>query len=381
MEFDRLARLARVSKPEVQGLGGVRRWSYLGLLVFGMVSLATACQTWGAADGLGDYHAASATSGLATYGSAPEMSESTEQIHGALDEFTMRVQGTPVGETSQDIEQRIRREFGQQEAYIASCMAEFGFTYTPRQITAVEVRTYSGPPIGSLEFATQWGFGIADQPLEMMMAGDGFTAQDPNFGIRALMSEAELVAWNEALYGSIFTAPDEPLDLTNQGCTGRADLATLGVWTRASLSPTNNPEFSAIEDEVFRFPDSIAIDPQMIALDTEWAVCMANVGFSGLSGIAQMRVQLTAEWWDILLNADTLTDTQGGGGLDLNTDPAEAFRNREIQLALADVACREQLDFDARTLAIEHLLQQQFVAVFANELEAWAGYAESRRDS
>jgi len=48
-------------------------------------------------------------------------------------------------------------------------------------------------------------------------------------------------------------------------------------------------------------------------------------------------------------------------------------------LALADIDCREQLDFDTRRTTIDHQLQQEFVAANRNELEAWATFAENQR--
>jgi len=56
-----------------------------------------------------------------------------------------------------------------------------------------------------------------------------------------------------------------------------------------------------------------------------------------------------------------------------------AFREREFAVALADIDCRERVDFDPRRTTIDHQLQQEFVAANRNELEAWATFAENQR--
>jgi len=323
-----------------------------------------------------------------------------QPIIGPLDAFTIRVRGRAVNETRQDIEAHIEAQFRRQEEYIAACMSRQGFTYIPVEFVSAFVAIYDGPPLGSRQFVERYGFGIADAPLQMRMASEGFDSFDHNWEFVATFSDAEMEAWNEALWGAertrwttqdggwwplpeaeiaeggTHTLQDETA-LADRGCTGRADVETLGFWTAQGPNPTNNDEFRALEDEVNRFPDSVASNPQLLALNSQWAACLTDLGFPGLVSPGQTLQSLQQEWLELVLDAPWVDDLGGGGRREPDADGS--FAARELALALADLECREQLDFDAREMEITHALQQEFVDTFGNELEAWASYAEARR--
>jgi len=328
---------------------------------------------------------------------------------GPLDEVMTQIWGPLWGATDnpQAAQEQLERDHRAQQEYIAACMAEQGFTYYPAVATMPTVLWNPGPTPGSREFAQQFGLGISADPWDLPGAqgqGSGQSPAEANAEILAVMSEAELAAWWEAFSGAWVVwvmdgrIGDEP-DNEDLGCSGRAQ--------RMTLPPQDVAEFGAIEAEVARFGDSLAIHPAIIALNTEWAVCLANVGYPGFANPDQLRAGLLTEWRVIndLLMADdaarlallqdwnwdaapagppgwtTDADSQGYW-LDTDLDTAAAiatFRDREFALALADVDCRESVDFDARRRDIVFGLQQEFVAANRNELDAWIEYAASRR--
>ena len=342
-------------------------------------------------------------------GAEPELTSTItparDPNQGALDELTDRIWGTMPAtqqEAQADMERRVRAE----EEFIAGCMAAQGFTYYPMVAAMPTVMMIEGPARGTREFAEQFGLGIS-----AIFAGDGLPGSqrvasavgmghghdlDPNRELRAAMSAAEQEAWWQALLGEHDTWDWEmepnPNHAEHFGCWGQA--MSLGA---EFLSAT---EFDTIQAEVSRFRESVAVYPQVIALDGEWASCMSEVGYPAFANRAQLfdsmwdarfliqnenaRAELLGEW-------DWETNPDGPPGFVLNEDGTEwvwqddqadaaaAFREREFALALADVDCREALDFDARALVINHQLQREFVDANLNELEAWATFVENQR--
>lgn len=327
---------------------------------------------------------------------------------GALDEFTIRIFGAGMGDTSQAAQELAEARHRLQEEIVASCMAEQGFTYIPNLNVTITATVTEGPLRGTREFAELFGFGISmsgpDSEVPGTVSVGTIAGLDPNQATRDAMSDAERAAWDEALFGNWLELAQQgqDFDWTAQGCHGLVNLA---------LFPTVNipDEFSALRDEVDRFSASVDVHPDMFSLNAEWMACLAGFGYSGWPSSQQLVDWLWQEWWLIndLRTADQdarvavllewnweaapdgppgwSTDEQGEGfweETDLDVASAVAtFREREMALALADFQCRESLDFDARALTINHQHQQEFVDRNLNELEAWATWVEQHRQS
>jgi len=303
------------------------------------------------------------------------------ETRGPLDEFTTRIWGAA---DTQQAAQELSDQFHRfSEEYVAACMAEQGFTYIPNMARTTRVTITEGPVRGSREFAELYGFGLTANDGRGEVGGGATSAYtdmgvDPNDALRAAMSQYELAAYNEALMGVLAQAlPDtESSGPADWGCTGAATLA----WENP------DPEFEAIHTEVESFLESVHIHPMMMALNSEWASCMTSQGFAGLANPEQTFREITEEWWivqgwdtraELSVDWDWAALPEGPPGPDAAT--IASFREREFALALADVSCREEVDFDQRSTEIGLELQQQFVAANLNELEAWATWAEARR--
>jgi len=318
---------------------------------------------------------------------------------GPLDEFTARIHGFSFDpdqrETQQEAQARIDHEGRLQEEYIAACMADLGFTYLPRDDNFGSVWFHDGEDEiqwGTLEFAENYGFGISTDPWgwndpdhEMNQVTEW---HDPNQELIEAMSDAELAAWNEALWGPPQDWEDENFiwDPSQAGCSGAAQLHVQG----AGLAVVDGP-FQAISDEVNNFWTAMQSDSRIVRLNAEWASCMADAGFGGLSSGDELRMSLGDEWNDLQPWADEEWN-ELSMAWDWEADPAgppmpemdpavhAAFTEREITLAVADFHCRADVDFDSIHQQLNIDLQQEFVDRHGAELEAWAQYEEARRD-
>lgn len=327
---------------------------------------------------------------------------------GELDEFLIRIRGAS-GNSQQEAQDLMDQRFRRREQFISACMAEQGFTYIPNSLSPATITHTTGPLRGSREFAELAGFGITRPGLEGSTGfGISFNpdpASDPNRAAVEAMSQAERDAFHQALMGDFWQTPDgfvtfsgahalegevdESFNPANWGCMGGAELAE---------SPITPSEFAAIFAEVQRFPDSVPVHPQIIALDNEWTNCMSGFGFPGLLSPVQLDESLRIEWAaiqspvgfsELINNWDWEINPEGppGGSFDENGnfvppglgEARALFADREMALALADIDCRELLDFAARQTEIDLQLQHEFVTRFSNELEAWATWAETHR--
>lgn len=295
-------------------------------------------------------------------------------VQGPLDEFTSRIWGTAIGETQQDAQARSDLEHRLRVEYIADCMARQGFIFSPNTNNQQVATISEGPRRGVKEFAIQSGFGISTSESGggiLEIAGPALTI-DPVRAGAVGMSASETEAWTLALIGDLQSGSD----FSDHGCFGKAVIAIHIA--------TVPPEYQAIETEVNRFPESLAVSPLMIELNTDWATCMTETGFPGLRNPEQLVASLWVEWdliqdWAnrsvTIENWDWAAEPSGPPEPDISI-----FQAREFELAIAEVNCREQVDFDNRYTLISQQLQQEFVDQNRAELEAWASHMEQNRD-
>jgi len=274
------------------------------------------------------------------------------------------------------------------EAEIAACMAEYGFDYIPNEQGGGTVTVFDddddGPQWGTRHFAETyglaistdpWGWNDPDNPINQTVG-----SEDPNQEQLDAMSDAERDAWTEALWGP----PQEGYewDPMLAGCHGRAQAAR---WA----DPETDEEFGWLAEELNNMWNSVEADPRWTRLQSDWTSCMADAGVGEFATQNDMHNGLQEEWsavrnlddpelwqnwdWEAFPEGPTIPEP----------DPAdvEAFTAREIAVAVADFDCRQELDFDAVQLEINHDHQQQFVDRHRADLEAWAAREESRREA
>ncbi len=193
-------------------------------------------------------------------------------------------------------QQFIEQERARQEV-IATCMQDLGFEYIP--VDPEEFMFFGdsgdGPEWGTEEWTATYGFGVSTQWFSQEQVGPDLVGwddssfaeeemNDPNQEIVDAMSESEMEAYYEALYGSDDAFPqfDETLsqeeidaqleDFTwePQGCEGEA------------YASEDSPERFYIEfsDEIDDMFERMQSDPRIAEAEAKVASCVGDKGFT-----------------------------------------------------------------------------------------------------
>lgn len=261
----------------------------------------------------------------------------------------------------------------QREELIAECMAKEGFEYIPStQTTTVYSSDESiGPEWGTREFAEQYGYGIISWPGDDQMAedpGEGYV--DPNQDYVNSLSPSEQEAFYETLHGpglteeEINAAEEEggyEYDWTKSGCWGWAEHE---LNQDTSMAAWEDPEFADLFSAMETMWGEGQSSPETVALNQEWAACMAEAGYPGLTDRWAAQDALYEDQ-----NALWETATEEN---DWEPDPTmkEELREREIAQATADWDCADQINYDDRSQEIDFAKQQEFLDQHRDELEA-----------
>lgn len=327
--------------------------------------LLTACSA-------GDEPTASGTDG-ASSSDGPEL--------GPLEEYMLKaggngLAGTTVvraGDDQSDLDESNRT----MENLVAACMSEQGFDYTPSGNSGISVSTTDGDELdvewGSREFAEKYGYGISTDPWGMesaQSAADGAVAGDPNEELLASMSDTERAAFETALYGApredvarlsvgVVGGEDE-YDWRNAGCLGAAQHEVYSAEGPAE----DDARFAALQEEIAAFWQSAETASERVSLEAEFAACMADAGFASVTSKQEAMQPILTAYQELLATGD---GTRSG----VDTTKLDEFRAGEIEQAVADWTCADDIDYEARLSTSSHRLQQEFVDQHKPELEAW----------
>lgn len=246
--------------------------------------------------------------------------------------------------SAQDVIEQERRV---QDA-IAACMAEQGFSYIPAVPSPEEITIFEGPARGSPAFVQLYGYGILNGGGEQ--AGSFMVElTDPNDELLQAMSDAERTAYEVAMYGTVSSAGADGAEYRGGGCQDEGFQVITGL-----TAPGGDPA-AAVIDEATAFLLELHTDAAFDALNAEWATCLGTQGWTYASPFdAEARFGAVLE------------DQFDGDPL-----PAEelaALRQEEKAVALADLTCREQVDYLDRYNAIDLQLQANYVETNAADL-------------
>jgi len=321
------------------------------------------------------------TAACSPISSTPDEAGSNAEIASPLEPYLASVWGTGLSQEEQIAVAEARNVF--EENYIAQCMRDAGFEYTPfPEGTTFRFGDAENWQPEDREWVAQHGFGMffeGTRPDSMVtsLTIDG----DPNRAHQESLSAAEAKAWQEALEGrwadfndGTFVFEDgTTMDFdewmeyrSTNSCRGRAWSATQ---ENSPVALAQTEEFAPLFDAINQLRDvqrATATDA-----DREWSICMANAGHPdlGTQWDAQNLVQeRSSAFWD-----DWTWEERGHP----DRDPEMiAIRELEIELALADFDCRAETDFDARQAAHRLELETQFVNDHRAALEALRAAAE-----
>lgn len=246
------------------------------------------------------------------------------------------------------------------EELIAACMNEQGFDYVPHPPTPMgfDFSTLTSPDLDDPEWVQRYGYGIVHGPETEVVT----IAEDPNEAVLASLSQPEVNAYYVALSGGsgAYTADDEYIP-EKGGCQGAAQIEL------DSRDPLRGDEFRPLRDAVNDFYTSLMTTAEIAELDARWADCMDAAGF----GPYTLQLDALAE-----INADLVVMANERGGNAQDDPEMEKLGAREIEVALADLACREETDYRASYDAIRTTLEERFVEDHLAELESFKAAAE-----
>lgn len=287
-----------------------------------------------------------------------------------------------MGEMTQEEQQAFYDErTRQQEDLVAECMADQGFEYNPQSSGGVFVSSddQDGPQWGTLEFAEQYGYGAFGWPGEdQIPEEDPEEWVDPNQEITESMSESELTAWQEALWGVQSEPEIDPetgeeiweYNWEEGGCQGWAqhELEADDPWG-GLMQLQEDPRFTELFAEMNDLYTDMQSDPRGKELNSEWAACMADEGYTfGEPTEAEQSIyDLSNSLWDEHDGTDTWEP---------DPDLVEEYKAQEISTAVADFTCREKIDYQQKQLEIQFEIEQEFVDSHKDALEEFAAAAQ-----
>ncbi|MFZ1381568.1 MAG: hypothetical protein WAS54_02125 [Scrofimicrobium sp.] len=265
----------------------------------------------------------------------------------------------------------------QREDLIAQCMAKEGFEYIPdtsRYGYSDGSEEVDGPEWGTLEFAEQYGYGIVDWPgREEMMNQDPEEHSDPNQAYVESLSESEQTAFYETLYGKGPT--EEEMELIEAGemeyewsweTSGCDGWAMHELESDSAYGLYDDPEFEDLMTAMQDMWTDMFSDSEYQALNQEWASCMADSGFSGLTDKDTVMNTLYDKYNELMNSAN------GDGEEWVEPDKAltDEFQKQEIAQAVADYKCSEKVNYNKRSTEIQHRMQQEFLDQNKTQLDA-----------
>ena len=261
------------------------------------------------------------------------------------------------------------------EDLVAACMAKEGFEYTPvDQSQYMNFSADDQEDRNTEKWVAANGYGMTQTPEQQAEAEEQMSEfVDPNQPYVEALSPGEQTAYYEVLYGPGPTEEEQAAmesgdgsyeyNWETAGCQGAAQHEVNGE------DVTQSEKYKPLMDELSTIWEKHQKDPKVTALNTAWAACMADAGYSEFKtkDDAMMSVNDASNAY-----YETLTDTPDDAKL------AE-LRENEIAVALADFKCAEKVDYQDQVLAVQFDLERQFIDDNKSELDAMIADVEQGR--
>ncbi|MEI4272952.1 hypothetical protein TEK04_14585 [Klenkia sp. LSe6-5] len=313
---------------------------------------------------------------LAGCSSSPEGSGDAAEQTSPLSEYMSAVYG---GDLSPEEQQAQYDEQNRQiEEMVADCMVEQGFEYIPNTSNGTVVS--SGDDVvwepDDREWVQQWGYGAVNSPWNDQPVDDSQEYVDPNEDYVASLSESEQTAFYEALNGPSPTEEEMAAmedgeyeyDWTTAGCYGAAQHEVY-----ETQDPTQSEEFAPLMDAMDELWETTQRDPRTAELDAAWSACMDAAGHGGFATQADAQNSVYEKQNELY---DAAAPAEGEEYVGPDQAAMDALGEEEVELALADLDCREETDYRQTAQDIQFELEEQFIADHKTELEALKAASE-----
>ncbi|WP_432492855.1 hypothetical protein [Kineococcus auxinigenes] len=301
---------------------------------------------------------------------SPAEAETESQRIGPLGAYFESFYGGDLSEAEQQA--RFEEQNERTEELIAQCMSEQGFEYRPNTGNAsFSVGSGEEWDVESRDWVAQYGYGMVTSPgMEEAEQAPAEEYADPNADYVASLTESEQIAYGEALSGPMPSEEEMAAmedgsyewDWTKSGCQGEAQHETMGE------DPLQGDEFKGLQEDISAFYEGQPSWPGMAEVDTAWSECMAAAGHSGLAVQADAQNSIIEEMNGVY---ETM-DPEG----EVDQTALDAIGEKEVELALADLDCREQTDYRSKVEDITFEQEQRFVDDHEAELDAMKAAAE-----
>lgn len=271
-----------------------------------------------------------------------------------------------------DAEEAAARHAREQEM-IAACMAEAGFDYQSQAAP----HQYRLPEVITPEYAAEFGYGETTETSGPDVPPSTFShlpGTDPAFDENNRYVESLSVGARDqyflAMHGADFYL-DEPPEggaEAQPGCRGRAIDA---VYADGRTPDELEHVATAIREEIWWVTE----DPRVTAANPAWVDCMADAGYPGLEAVED-AVGLVVD----RINASSFSYVAPWDELkQRHADELVDLRRFEVEVAVADTACREQVGwYDVR----EDVLAEgeaTILELYRAELDAWLQWVREQR--
>lgn len=241
---------------------------------------------------------------------------------------------------------------------IQLCMKQQGFEYVatvPIDDLPLEQVVFYGSLPETAAIAEEGGFGLAAQfdRAVSAMTVEEIIAADPNTVITGTLSEAELEAYELALWGDEPPTEGQPF-VPDVGCVGEGFLQTQRMFQFSE-------DFAAPLEELRL---AVAADPVVVSALRSWTMCMAEAGFLFEDPIS-MVTDLEREFGDL---RDRHLASQTGSGPSLGD-----LRVKERTVAVAHNSCAAPYEASVGEIRAEY--ERDFVQVHEEALTKFVNSA------
>ncbi|GAA4198462.1 hypothetical protein GCM10022219_27920 [Microbacterium oryzae] len=311
-----------------------------------------------------------------------------------LSEYMAAAYGT--GLSVEEQQAKADEETRKIEELTAECMQAEGFEYIPNVQNGTTIFSEDDDVWDpeSREWVEQYGYGIFNDPYGNDPQPESEEYVDPNQEYVESLSESEQSAYSETLYGAQ-PSEDEMNDpefdwdafyeTADLGCSGEASDEVSGMDTWEELNTQFEPLLTKMDELYLKVQEA----PELVELDAAWSACMAEAGFPSYSTQADPSTELgekQSAFWDEQnaayeeIDWETVTEEEIAA-LDAQNDPStkpewKELAEQEIEVALADLECREETDYRDETMRVQFALEEQFIADNEADLEAYRAAAE-----
>lgn len=313
----------------------------------------------------------------------PSSGEELTYEDSPLNEYLSAAWGSDLSPEEQ--EKKFQEQQTKVEELVAECMSDEGFEYAPN-VSSGGIMTDGGEwEPEKREWVEKYGYGFVNSPFSEEQEGatdEEYT--DPNADYVSSLSESEQAAFYETLYGA---TPEED-ELSEDGSYEyRWEDAGCQGWAQHELEgddPWQSEDFSDLRTKMEELWTSAQDAPELADLNAEWATCMADKGEPGFSTQSEASQSIIDEQNALYESA------YGDGSEPVDPDAADfedpnesaemkALGEREIELALVDLECREKTSYTKKAMEIQFALEEKFIADNKADLEAFKAAAEQSK--